>query len=47
MEKNVHNNQLLVRVSKRYIEGRVIYDRFEGKKAIIDGNIFKKITYIL
>lgn len=41
------NNQLLVRVSKTFIESKILDDKFEGKKYVFDGNIFKKMTYTL
>ncbi|MPM84031.1 hypothetical protein SDC9_131101 [bioreactor metagenome] len=41
------NNQLLVRVSKTFIEYKILNDKFEGKKYVLDGNIFKKMTYTL
>lgn len=43
----LHNRQLLVRVTKTYIEGRELNVHFEGKKCIIDDNLFKKAPYTL
>lgn len=36
------NKQLLVRVSKTFIESKVLSVKFEGNKSVIDGNIFTK-----
>lgn len=39
------NKQLLVQVTKNTIEGRELTKRFEGKKTVIDGHLFRKATY--
>ena len=41
------NKQLLVKVTKTSIEGRELTVRYEGKKCVVDGNLFKKFTYTL
>lgn len=41
------NKQLLVKVSKTYIEGKEISHPFNGRKCIIDGNRFVKTNYTL
>jgi len=46
MEEN-SNNQLLVRVSKTFIEFKILNNKFEGEKYVIDGNTFKKMNYTL
>lgn len=43
----LQNKQLLVRVTKTSIEGRELTAKFEGKKCIIDDNIFKKAAYTI
>lgn len=42
-----NTKQLLVRVTKTFIEGRELNVKFEGKKCVIDGHIFKKFTYTI
>ena len=43
----INNKQLFVRVTKTYIEGRELSQKFDGKKCIIDENLFKKTTYTI
>lgn len=43
----LNNKQLLVRVTKTFIEGRELHIKFDGKKCIIDGNVFRKATYTI
>jgi transcriptional regulator with XRE-family HTH domain len=43
----INNKQLLVRVTKTFIEGKELSHKFEGKKCIIDENLFKKTTYTI
>ncbi len=43
----MNNKQLLVRVTKTYIEGRELNFKFDGKKCIIDDNLYKKTTYTI
>ena len=43
----MNNKQLLVQVTKTYIEGRELKFKFDGKKCIIDDNLFKKTTYTI
>ncbi|AST90140.1 MULTISPECIES: helix-turn-helix domain-containing protein [Sutcliffiella] len=39
------NKQLLVQVTKNTIEGRELTKRFEGKKMVVDGHLYRKATY--
>jgi transcriptional regulator with XRE-family HTH domain len=43
----LNGRQLLVRITKTFIEGRELNFKFDGKKCIIDGNIFKKANYTI
>ncbi|WP_052404868.1 helix-turn-helix domain-containing protein [Bacillus rubiinfantis] len=43
----LNNKQLFVRVTKTYIEGRELGFRFNGKKCMIEGNIFKNAGYTI
>ena len=43
----INNKQLLVRVTKTFIEARELNVKFDGKKSIIDDNLFKKATYTI
>ncbi|MFP7299648.1 helix-turn-helix domain-containing protein [Neobacillus niacini] len=41
------NRQILVQITKTIIEGKELNHKFEGKKCIIDGSIFKKAIYTI
>ncbi|MGM9986228.1 MAG: helix-turn-helix domain-containing protein [Bacillaceae bacterium] len=41
------NKQLLVKVTKTFIEGKELNRPFEGRKYVIDDNVFVKATYVL
>ncbi|MBS4209544.1 helix-turn-helix transcriptional regulator [Bacillus sp. FJAT-50079] len=43
----MNNKQLLVRITKTFIEGRELNFKFDGKKCIIDSNLFKKAAYTI
>ncbi|MCM3766452.1 helix-turn-helix domain-containing protein [Neobacillus niacini] len=42
---DLQNKELLVRVTKTYIEAKELNVKFDGRKCIIDDNLFKKATY--
>lgn len=42
-----NGQQFLVNVTKTYIEGRRLKQKFEGKKCVIEKNIFIKLNYTL
>ncbi|WP_428910841.1 helix-turn-helix domain-containing protein [Niallia sp. Krafla_26] len=41
------NKHLLVQETKTFIESKELHDKFEGKKCVVDGNLFKKFTYTI
>ncbi len=43
----INNKQLLVRITKTFIEGKELNIKFDGKKCIIDDNLFKKAAYTI
>lgn len=42
-----NGQQILVNVTKTYIEGRILKQKFEGKKCVIEKNRFIKLNYTL